>query len=121
MEMETLVNVVRQTGFEAHVYLKNGFLEKIYENALLNRLRKKDLEVSPQQELNVHDEDGTILGVYLADLIVEEKLLVELKAVRELEDIHTAQVLAYLKATGLKHGMLMNFGNPKFQVKKLIL
>ncbi len=121
MNIQELTDTVRQTGFEAHVYFKNGFLEKVYENALVNRLRKKNLEVIQQHPLNVYDEDGTVVGEYVADLFVEGELIVELKAVRSLDDNHTAQVLAYLKASKLRHGILMNFGASKFQVKKFIL
>ncbi len=116
-----IADVVRQTGFETHVYFKNGFLEKVYENALTNRLRKAGLQVDQQVELSVHDEDGSEVGHYVGDLLVENRLLIELKAVRQLDDNHTAQLFAYLKATGLRHGMLLNFGAPKYQVKKFIL
>ena len=121
MNIQDLTDVVRQTGFEAHVYFKNGFLEKVYENSLGNRLKKKGLEVIQQHPLNVYDEDGTIVGEYVADLFVEGVLIVELKAVQSITDNHYSQVLAYLKASKVKHGMLMNFGAPKFQVKKFIL
>ena len=76
MQIQELTDIVRQTGFEAHVYFKNGFLEKVYENALLNRLRKRGLRVIQQHPLNVYDEDGTIVGEYLADLYVEDQLIV---------------------------------------------
>lgn len=121
MKIEEIVDVVRQTGFEVHVYFKNVFLEKIYENALANRLRKQGLMVAQQSPLNVYDEDGTIVGEYVADLIINEELIVELKAVKNLDDNHSAQVLAYLKASQQRHGILMNFGAQRFQVKKFIL
>ena len=121
MDIQDLTDTVRQTGFEAHVYFKNGFLEKVYENALVNRLRKKNLKVIQQHPLSVYDEDGAVVGEYVADLFVEGKLIVELKAVRSLDNNHYAQVLAYLNDSKLRHGMLMNFGASKFQVKKFIL
>lgn len=121
MGINNIVDLVRQAGYETHVYFKNGFLEKVYENALANRLRKAGLKVFQQHPLYVYDQDGTIVGEYFADLLVENDLIVELKAVRALEDVHSAQLLAYLKAAKKQHGMLMNFGALKFQVKKFIL
>lgn len=116
-----LVNTVRQTGFNTHVYFKNGFLEKVYEIALAHRLRSMGLLVAQQVEIPVRDHDGTEVGHYICDLLVEESLLVEIKAVQALDAIHSARVLAYLKATGKKKSMLMNFGASQFQVKKFIL
>jgi GxxExxY protein len=121
MNTQELIDLVRQNGFETHVYFKNGFLEKVYENSLVNRLRKTGLKVVQQHPLNVYDEDGAVVGEYVADLFVEGGLILELKAVKALDNNHYAQVLAYLKASKTKHGMLMNFGAPQFQVKKLVL
>lgn len=121
MDIQELTDTVRQTAYEAHVYFKNGYLEKVYENSLANRLRKKGLKVVQQHPMNVIDEDGTVVGEYYADLCIEGQMIVELKAVRSLDDNHVAQILSYLKTSGTKHGMLMNFGAPKFEVKKYIL
>ncbi len=121
MNTQELIDTIRQTGFETHVYFKNGYLEKVYENSLANRLKKKGLHVLQQHPLNVIDEDGSIVGEYFADLFVEQKVIVELKAVKQLNENHSAQVLSYLKTSELKHGMLMNFGAPKYQVQKFIL
>ena len=121
MNIQELTDLARQTAYEAHVYLKNGYLEKVYENALANRLRKRGLRVLQQHPLHVLDEDRTIVGEYYADLWVDDQLIVELKAVRALNENHVAQILSYLKTSGVKHGMLMNFGTPRFEVKKFIL
>ena len=121
MEHKELVDLVRQTGFEVHVYFKSGFLEKVYENALLNRLRQKGIKASQQVPLKVYDEDGSVVGEYVADILVENVLIVELKAAKDLSQSHMAQMLAYLKASKMKHGLLMNFGSEKFQIRKLIL
>lgn len=121
MNTQELIDTIRQTGYETHVYFKNGYLEKVYENSLANRLRKKGLKVLQQHPLNVMDEDGSIVGEYFADLFVEGELIVELKAVKQLNDNHSAQVLSYLKTAQIKHGLLLNFGAPKYQVKKYIL
>jgi GxxExxY protein len=121
MKTQELIDIIRQTGFETHVYFKNGYLEKVYENSLANRLRKKGLKVQQQHPLNVIDEDGSIVDEHFADLLVEEEVIVELKAVKQLNDNHTAQVLSYLKTSNTKHGMLLNFGATKYEVKKFIL
>jgi GxxExxY protein len=115
-----LADVVRQTAFEAHTFLRHGHNEKVYENSLRNRLRKKGLQVEQQVAINVFDEDGSLLGDFLADLAVNGGLIVELKAVRSLADEHTAQLLGYLRASRLEHGMLINFGAPKIQFRKFI-
>ncbi len=118
--IRALCDRIRQVAFDLHVYLSNGHLEKVYENGLANRLRKKGLAVEQQYPLQVRDEDGTILGDYFADLFVEGCLVVELKACKTLADEHTAQVLGYLRASGQRDGLLINFGSPIIQIKKLI-
>lgn len=121
MDTQGVIDTIRQSGYETHVYFKNGFLEKVYENSLANRLRKKGLKVLQQHPLTVIDEDGSNVGEYFADLFVESRVIIELKAVQSLNDNHTAQILSYLKASKIKHGMLLNFGAPKFEVRKFIL
>ena len=116
-----LCDLVRNTAYSVHVYHAHGHLEKIYENALAHRLRKIGLTVAQQSPLKVFDEDGTILGEYHADLIIENTLLVELKACRSIADEHTAQLLGYLRASRLEHGLLINFGSYKFEIKKYVL
>jgi GxxExxY protein len=96
-------------------------LEKVYENALVNRLRKDGLEVQQQHPLSVYDEDGTLIGDYFADLLVEGSLVVELKACRALAEEHVAQMLGYLKSSMIEDGLLLNFGSFKFEVKKYVM
>ncbi len=115
-----LCDVVRQTAYAVHVYHGNDHLEKVYENALVNRLRKAGLDVKQQHSLKVHDEDGTEIGDYFADLFVENRLIVELKAARTISDEHVAQVLGYLRAARIEHGLLINFGSFRFQIRKFI-
>jgi GxxExxY protein len=103
------------------VYLSSGHLEKVYENGLAHRLRKIGLAVEQQHPLQVRDEDGTILGDYYADLFVEGCLVVELKACKALAGEHIAQVLGYLRASGQRDGLLINFGAPVIEIKKYIL
>lgn len=120
-EIFGLCDVVRQTAFELHRYLRHGYLEKIYENRLASRLRKAGLNVEQQKAIEVRDEDGTVLGEYFADLVVAGCLIVELKAVRELASEHTAQLLGYLRGCRVEHGMLINVGSPRLGVKKYAL
>lgn len=116
-----LCDRVRQTAFDLHIFLRHGHLEKVYENGLAHRLRKAGLLVEQQCPLKVVDEDGTVLGDYYADLFIEGHLIIELKACKGLADEHIAQVLGYLRASGHRHALLINFGAPKIQIKKLIL
>jgi len=115
-----LCDTIRQTAFELQSYLRHGHLEKVYENGLANRLRKSGLKVLQQHPLPVRDEDGTVLGDYLADLFINDCLIVELKAVKAIADEHTAQILGYLRASRIEHGLLINFGAPKLEVKKYV-
>src|SRR5689334_9576967 len=105
MDIFRLCDVVRETGFSIHRYHRNGHIEKIYENALVHRLRKQGLAVEQQHPLTVFDEDGTTLGDFKADLFIEGRLLVELKAVKHVLDEHTAQLLGYLRASRVEHGL----------------
>ena len=100
--------------------LRIGFLEKVYENALAHELRKADFEVKQQHNISVYYDD-VVIGVYTADLLVENAVLVELKAVRALEPIHKAQCLNYLRASGLQLCLLINFQRPKVEWKRIIL
>ncbi|NUM52444.1 MAG: GxxExxY protein [Candidatus Hydrogenedentes bacterium] len=120
-DIKALCDVVRETSFAIHVYHGNGHLEKVYENALAHRLRKKGYEVRQQHPLTVYDEDGTVIGEYFADLLVNECLIVELKACRALANEHTAQVLGYMKSARIRDGLLINFGSYQFEMKKYIL
>ena len=116
-----LCDVVRETSFAIHRYHRNGHLERIYENALVHRLRKQGLKVQQQFPLKVYDEDGTVLGEYFADLFVEDCLIVELKAVRSVANEHIAQLLGYLKSSRIETGLLINFGAAKLFVKKYLM
>lgn len=119
-DIKTLCDQVRQTAYDIHVYHGQGHLEKVYENALAHRLRKAGLDVKQQYPLKVYDEDGTLIGDYLADLLVEDVLVIELKTAKALALEHEAQVLGYLKSSRLGHGLLINFGSAKFEVRKFV-
>ena len=96
-----------------------GFLEKVYENALAHELRRGGLTVFQQHAVAVH-YDGVVVGTYAADLLVEDAILVELKAVKALDAIYSAQCLNYLKATNLRLCLLLNFGTPRMEIKRLV-
>lgn len=121
LEDKKLFEVVRQTAYDIHVYLGHGFLEKVYENALAHRLQKLGLDVHQQHPISVYDEDGTRIGEYFADLFIAGTLIVELKSAESLAKKHTAQILGYMKACRIKHGMLINFGSYRFQIRKYVL
>src|SRR6202045_2497884 len=113
-----LCRFVRETAYAVHLYHGHGHLEKVYENALAHRLKKLGLNVKQQYPITVFDEDGTIIGEYFADVIVDEILIAELKACRALVNEHTAQILGYLRSARKEHGPLINFGSYKFQIRK---
>jgi len=116
-----LCDTVRQTACEIHICHGHGHLEKVYENALAHRLQKLGLDVRQQYPMTVFDEDGTVIGEYCADLLVDGRLIVELKACMTIVDEHVAQTLGYLKAIRIEHALLINFGAYKFQIKKYVL
>jgi GxxExxY protein len=113
-----LVERVIGRAFVVSNALGAGFLEKIYENALALELRKAGLMVQQQRAVEVR-YDGVVVGTYVADLLVENALLIELKAIKALDVIHSAQCLNYLRATGLWICLLLNFGNPRLQMKRI--
>ena len=119
MELETLASNVRQIAYEVHQYLGTGLLEKVYENCLKHRLEKAGYKVDSQRQLKVFDEDGFELGEYFADLVVDDRLILELKSVKCLANEHLAQALNYLKITNYDMALLINFGSYKFEIKKV--
>jgi len=120
-DVNELCDLVRETSFAIHKYLRHGHMEKVYERAMVNRLSKLSLEVRPQAPLNVYDEDGTLLGEYFADLLVENQLLVELKACSSITNDHVSQLLGSLRSSRIENGLIINFGAPRLFVKKYVL
>jgi len=120
-DINQLCDIVRETSFAIHCYHRHGHLEKIYENALANRLRKQGLDVKQQHPMSVLDEDGTLLGDFYSDLLIDNRLIVELKAVRAVAEEHIAQLLGYLKSGRIETGLLINFGSPRLHVKKYLM
>lgn len=99
--IKAFYNVYNQLGY--------GFLEKVYENAMLIELKKLDLEVKNQHKIEVY-YDNMLVGDYIADIIVNDSVIVELKSIKQLAKIHEVQLVNYLKATGINVGLLLNFG-----------
>ncbi len=119
LELDGITEKIIGCAYTVGNGLGSGFLEKVYENALAHELRKAGLSVSQQQDIQVA-YDGVLVGEFAADLLVEESVLVELKAAKALDDAHMAQCLNYLKATGLQVCLLINFGSPRVQVKRIV-
>lgn len=117
---EELTEKILGAAFKVQNTLGSGFLEKVYENAIVVELRRVGIGLEQQKPLQVK-YDGTIVGEYLADLVVEGRVVVEIKAVSQLDPVHEAQLLNYLKATGIRVGLLLNFGQPKLKYRRRVV
>lgn len=117
--LDKLSQQVTGCSYEVENGLGVGFLEKVYENALTKALRKQGIAVEQQKPMQVW-YDGEVVGEYIADLIVGGLLIVELKVVKSFHDIHMAQCLNYLKATGLTLCFLIDFGSPRVEVRRVV-
>lgn len=116
---QQLTGRILEAAFAVHNSLGAGFLEKVYENALLVELRFMGVSCANQQPLQVRYRDS-IVGDYQADIVVEGKVLLELKACAALDSVHEAQIMNYLRASGLKVALLLNFGRPKLQYRRFV-
>jgi len=119
MDINEITYAINGAIFEVSNCLGHGFLEKVYENALVVELKSKGFKVENQVPMTVHYK-GTPVGEYFADIVVENKVIIELKSVSNINHFHEAQLLNYLKATGTKVGLLVNFKNPKVEIKRMI-
>ncbi|MBW1766359.1 MAG: GxxExxY protein [Deltaproteobacteria bacterium] len=120
MDINDLTYKINGAIFEVNRELGSGFLEKVYENALLIELRARGLKAESQVSIGVKYK-GKIVGEYFADIVVEERVVIELKSVDALQKVHEAQLLNYLRATGYKIGLLVNFKYPKAEIKRFVL
>ena len=118
-ELNRLTERILACAFRVSNTLGCGFLEKVYENALAIDLKKDGLKVEQQKQVEVC-YTNEVVGVYVADLLVEDAVLIELKAVRAFDDVHRAQCLNYLKASGLHVCLLMNFGTPRLDIQRIV-
>jgi GxxExxY protein len=119
LEHEDLTDKIIGAAIQVHRTLGPGFIGSIYENALVIELRKRGLRAEQQLEAPITC-DGEGVGKHRLDLLVEGTIVVENKAIKDIEDIHFAVARSYLKAVGLKHGLILNFARPKLQVKRVI-
>jgi GxxExxY protein len=115
---EDLTAKALEACFEVAKELGAGFLESVYEKALVVALRQKGLDAKEQFPLAVKFR-GQVVGEFFADILLEDKVIIELKAARALTTEHQAQVINYLKATSIEVGLLVNFGNPRLEFKRL--
>jgi GxxExxY protein len=120
LQEEKLSYAIRGCVYEVFKQLGGGFLEKVYENALLKELQAQGLQAESQVAINVIYK-GAVVGEYVADLVVEDKVILELKAQQQLSKVSEAQLLNYLKATSVSIGMLVNFAYPRATIKRLVI
>jgi len=120
MDINDITYAINGAVFEVNRILGSGFLEKVYENALLVELKRRGLKAESQVPIRVLYKKS-VVGEYIADILVEDKVIVELKTVETLEKIHEAQLLNYLKATGIRVGILVNFKHPKAEIRRMVL
>jgi GxxExxY protein len=119
LDINKITELVIGCAYRVGGTLGSGFLEKVYENALVVELRKANVPVTQQHSMKVI-YSGEVVGDYIADIVVAEKLIVEIKALQRLEKIHMAQCLNYLKALNLRIGLLINFGGPRVEIKRIV-
>ena len=115
-----LTKEIIDSAFKVHNALGCGLLEKVYGNALTWDLSLKKKKVVPQQEFRVRYRDKEV-GIYYADLVVEDKVIIEVKSVEKIDEIHRAQLLNYLRISGLRVGLLVNFARPKLDYERLVV
>jgi GxxExxY protein len=120
MNINDITYAINGAVFEVNNILGPGFLEKVYENALLVELKSRGLKAENQVPINVTYKNEAV-GDYFADIIVEDTVIVEIKTVERLDSIHEAQLLNYLKATGLHVGLLVNFKHQKADIKRMVV
>ncbi len=117
---EDLTKDIIGAAFDVHNALGCGLLEKVCENALVHELSLRKHVVTPQKEFRVSYK-GKDVGVYYADLVVEDKVVVEVKSVSDLGDVHRAQLLNYLRISGIRVGLLLNFARPKLKFERFVV
>jgi GxxExxY protein len=120
MNKNDITYAINGAAFEVNRILGSGFLEKVYEKALLIELNRRGLNTESQVPVKVFYKKE-VVGEYIVDILVEKKVIVELKTVEKFDRVHEAQLLNYLKASGIKVGLLINFKHPKVEVKRMVL
>ncbi len=117
LKFGSITEAIIGCAFEVINELGVGFLESVYEKSLAIALQEKGLKVLCQHPIQVHFRDR-VVGDFYADIFVEHKVIVELKAVKAIAPEHQAQIINYLKATGIEVGLLINFGSPRLEYKR---
>jgi len=120
MNMNEVTYKINGAIFEVNRILGSGFLEKVYQRALLIELRKRGLKAQSEVPIQVLYK-SKLVGDYFADIVVEDGIILELKAIEKFQKVHEAQLLNYLKATGMHIGFLINFTHPKAEIKRMVL
>ena len=120
MLYEDLTEKIIKAAMTVHNILGFGFMEKVYENSLMVELELSDLKAMQQQPMKVFYKEK-LIGDYIADVIVEDKIIVELKSIENLNKIHEVQLVNYLKAVNMEVGLLLNFGKEKLEFKRKVL
>lgn len=119
MEPNDITQTIIGCAMTVSTTLGVGFVEKVYENALLIELKQAGLRVEPQKRFTVMYA-GEVVGEFIADIVVNGQIILELKAVKAIDEIHQAQLLNYLKASGLHIGLILNFGTPRLGIKRMV-
>jgi len=117
MEIEELIKTIIQYAYNVRIHLSAGFLESVYQKALMIELQEKGIHAEVEKPIEVYYKDK-IVGDFRADIIVEDLIILELKAVQQLMPIHETQLVNYLTATHIDHGLLINFGSERIQIKR---
>ena len=120
MDINNVTYAINGAAFEVNRILGSGFLEKVYENALLIELKARGLNAESQVPVKVFYKKK-VVGEYIIDILVEKKVIVELKTAEKSDNVHEAQLLNYLKASGIQVGLLINFKHPKVEIKRMVL
>jgi len=119
IEFEELSSRIIKSAIELHKELGPGFLESIYQKALPIQLKKDGMRVEEQKEVKIYF-NGQEVGTHILDIVVEKEIIIELKTVKAFDDSHLAQLRSYLKATGLRVGLLINFAKATLQIKRVV-
>ena len=117
MNIEDLIKLIVQCAYNVRMQLSAGFLESVYQNALLIELEENGLSAEKEVPINVY-YNNVIVGEFRADIVVENVVVIELKATQHLTAIHESQLVNYLTATNIEHGLLINFGSEKIEIKR---
>jgi len=119
MKYEELTGTIIEAAYKVHNSLGFGFLENVYQNALSVELKKRQIDHETEKHLKVYYEKE-LVGDYKADIVVDDKVILELKAIKDLNSAHESQLVNYLKATGIEVGLLINFGN-SVEIRRKVL